>query len=655
MNEFISSRIQDKIDPDSHNMESPAATRSHDSGRNERQELGPGNFDGSTSPLAVEYTSHYIRRVMHRISPSERESSKGASALPQLSVSEFSAAAKPVLAKIAGVDPNDAQKLAQIHITQKQLAEAVQDHSYGAADEQVLAALYHSFAELQNLSGTDNTPTPTISVADLDQFQKNEVTYRVYVDEDHLLTSSAQHLIQEFGGKDGTITKSQIEAGIQIVETELEKELRNLGKDPTTLENDLKALGKGSNDEAKLQAVSADLDALGKDLLDHGTDPKKWDYIKSLARDQEALTIADFNWIDLEHVGIHPDKALNLAFDGNMDWHPTTVSTDAQTVLHVLEEFEEVQQIQSEFADHKLYGNTSNPMESIAFAAVQQRHIPTCEFMDVVADLAKYNPGVILNAIKQNSDGTYTVTFPGAKDDPVTVQAPTDAELGIGARINEYGMWVTILEKAYGQYCQTHKSTVHGDLGGGSLPQEGGGTAEFEMKVPISLMTGHQQTVYTFRPNMPLVTGNPTDFVPDGVNVIKSNLEPVDGDNAEQAKKDNAENMQKVAAALTDALAKGKVLTTGTDATAEDGHTDIFGQNDPDGGYYSQHAYSVLEFDPHQGPDGGTVTLRNPWGGPDGPKGLFHLSLEQFMRNFIFLEVETDKPIGSMGDLYPHK
>jgi hypothetical protein len=573
----------------------------------------------------------------------------------ELSVSDFSATAKQVLAKIAGVDPKDTQQLERSRITQEQLARAVQDPSFGVEEEQALAALYQSFDGLQNLSGTDKTPTPTISVSDLDQFDKNEKSNYGYVDEDHLMKASSKHIIEKFGSRDGSITRDQVEAGLQTAEKELEAELSALGKDPTALEKDLKAIGRSGGDpEKQLQAVADDLESLGKELMSSGTSRQTWEKVKSLAQDQEVLQITDCNWTDLEHVGITDGKVVNLGFDWHVHWHPTTLSKEAQTVLHVATKLEEVQQIQTAGAANKLYGKTGDPADSIVPAAVRQgRLVGDCEFLDIVSDLSVYNPGTIKDAIKQNNDGTYTVTFPAAKDDPVTVNAPTDAEIALGNRGSDYGLWVAILEKAYGKYCQTHKSTVHGDLGGGFLPQEGGNTNEFEMKVPISLWTGHQQTVYTFRANMPEVTGNPTDFIPDGVKVIRSDLEAVDGDvpKSGQAGSKNAEKMQMVANALMTALSRGKVVTTGTDIHAEDGHTDMFGKNREDRGYFSDHAYAVLGFDP-VGQDGGTVTVRNPWGGPDGPRGLFKVSLYEFMRNFVFLDVENDNPITSMGDLY---
>lgn len=48
-----------------------------------------------------------------------------------------------------------------------------------------------------------------------------------------------------------------------------------------------------------------------------------------------------------------------------------------------------------------------------------------------------------------------------------------------------------------------------------------------------------------------------------------------------------------------------------------------------------RHVYSVTDFDP-DGPDGGTVTIRNPLGGFDNsPSGTIKISLKQFHKNFF--------------------
>ena len=51
--------------------------------------------------------------------------------------------------------------------------------------------------------------------------------------------------------------------------------------------------------------------------------------------------------------------------------------------------------------------------------------------------------------ISPNSNGTYSVTFPGHA--AVTVNAPTNAEIAAFSTSGSDGMWLTLLERAYGQ------------------------------------------------------------------------------------------------------------------------------------------------------------------------------------------------------------
>ncbi len=56
-------------------------------------------------------------------------------------------------------------------------------------------------------------------------------------------------------------------------------------------------------------------------------------------------------------------------------------------------------------------------------------------------------------------------------------------------------------------------------------------------------------------------------------------------------------------------------------------------------GFRRGHMFSVLGFD-KDGPDGGTVTIRNPWGQGDGTGGNTKISLKEYLANFEFLYEE---------------
>ncbi|MFN8610702.1 MAG: C2 family cysteine protease [Vulcanimicrobiota bacterium] len=80
---------------------------------------------------------------------------------------------------------------------------------------------------------------------------------------------------------------------------------------------------------------------------------------------------------------------------------------------------------------------------------VRQGRFGTCYFLAALVSKAMADPNSVKQMIKDNKNGTYTVTFPGAK--AVTVSAPTEVELLVHASAGANGMWATIIEKAFGQ------------------------------------------------------------------------------------------------------------------------------------------------------------------------------------------------------------
>ncbi|MCG3084569.1 hypothetical protein, partial [Anoxybacillus sp. LAT27] len=93
----------------------------------------------------------------------------------------------------------------------------------------------------------------------------------------------------------------------------------------------------------------------------------------------------------------------------------------------------------------------------------------------------------IANMIKDNADGSFTVTFPGAPDEPVTVTAPTEAELGLFNAGGSYGTWASVLEKAYGKFRDNQNWFSN------SVPQEAANSAGRAEPV-IKLLTGKDAT-----------------------------------------------------------------------------------------------------------------------------------------------------------------
>jgi len=103
--------------------------------------------------------------------------------------------------------------------------------------------------------------------------------------------------------------------------------------------------------------------------------------------------------------------------------------------------------------------------KSIQANAVRQNGVYDCRFLAALASLAASERGkdVISQMIKPNGDGSYTVKFSGAESEPITVAPLSGQELRIYSRAvgpdgYSAGIWVPIIEKAYGTYLDRHQT-----------------------------------------------------------------------------------------------------------------------------------------------------------------------------------------------------
>lgn len=149
-------------------------------------------------------------------------------------------------------------------------------------------------------------------------------------------------------------------------------------------------------------------------------------------------------------------------------------------------------------ATENLYGNAGNPLQSICPEAVEQGHVGDCFFMSATLSLASKNPQAIRDMIRDNEDGTYTVTFPGAPDRPITISKPTPAETAIYGASTEHGTWPAVLEKAFGEYRHrfeyktsfTYLNRADGRIAEPELPQDYAGGTGASFSMGIEAMTG---------------------------------------------------------------------------------------------------------------------------------------------------------------------
>lgn len=239
--------------------------------------------------------------------------------------------------------------------------------------------------------------------------------------------------------------------------------------------------------------------------------------------------------------------------------------------------------------NRQLFADSANPLASIKPESIKQGMIGNCYLEAAVASIAATQPELIRDMISENGDGTYTVTFPGAPDEPITVDAPTEAELGLFNKGSKDGVWASVLEKAYGKYSQGgFWRRTPNNLGGGDTACEGADGGEFFQGRAMSLLTGK---------------GRDTDWLSlTSESALRRKL----------SEAFSAEPKRPVMAGINDS---------------------IFDDETSDG-FPRAHAYSVLGFDP-DGEDGGTITIRNPWGGDNSsPRGMTKISLREFRKNF---------------------
>ncbi len=256
-----------------------------------------------------------------------------------------------------------------------------------------------------------------------------------------------------------------------------------------------------------------------------------------------------------------------------------------RSVHNVFQETNEAQRLGS----RDLYANKENPLASIKPDAIKQGMIGNCYFEAALASLAAVDPESIHRMIKDNGDGTYTVTFPGNTDEPVTVKAPTEVEMGIFNQGGPDGTWACVLEKAYGAYCNQHwYRRGPFNLFGGDTDAEGSEGGELKIGHAMSLLTGRDRD---------------TDWI-----MVSSESE------------------------ITEKLTEAFKGPRKRPVIAGISMKPIAGESED--GFPDSHMYSIIDFDP-KGPDGGTVTVRNPWGNADATtSGTKKISVKQFENNF---------------------
>jgi hypothetical protein len=94
--------------------------------------------------------------------------------------------------------------------------------------------------------------------------------------------------------------------------------------------------------------------------------------------------------------------------------------------------------------------------------AIRQDWTSDCYFLSAAGALAQANPQAIVRLVASNSDGSFTVSFPGKP--AMRLPAPTDTEIATYSNARD-GVWLSLLEKACNQ---PHQSRANAGLDQGA-------------------------------------------------------------------------------------------------------------------------------------------------------------------------------------------
>jgi hypothetical protein len=238
----------------------------------------------------------------------------------------------------------------------------------------------------------------------------------------------------------------------------------------------------------------------------------------------------------------------------------------------------------------KLYSTADDPTASINHKGIEQSLGEDCYFESPFGSFADKHKDTILHMIKDNENGTFTVNFPNTAA-KYTVSKPTEAERIIYNKGGTQGDWATVTEKAFGLWFndKTKKGAVQASW---EVPEEYASHPDLKT-MSIELLSGGKTAKLTELDSMTegqlqqSLTRDFTDNKAVAIGRARSNFERDE---------------------LVD-LAMG-------------------------------HDYEVVAYDP-KGTDGGTVTVRNPWDGPDNTySGQFEISLDQLKKSFYQIAEE---------------
>lgn len=413
-------------------------------------------------------------------------------------------------------------------LTKDQIVKQLENPSIQGKEAQALGAMYKNFSSLEKLTSQKSMwDSPGISYEDLNKFKADEIALGKAFQEYQSIKNFASYGTKKF----------DTDSSNSLTRSELDAALAN---------------AKTSDaDRKSLQMLRDNFSQIGS-VLDRSID----------------------------------NKSINEFADRSY-----AAKENSAVITAVSVTCSDVSSSQRMEISHDLFADKNDPLKSITPEGIKQGGIGNCYFLAALGSLAQSNPAVIRDSIKENADGTYTVTFKGAPHEPVTVKAPSQAELGLFNHGSSNGTWASVMEKAYGSYCQQafyRRSFLN--PGGGNVPAEGGDGGGFSSS-SMKFLSGNSVSGYT----------------------------------------STFSGEERMASKLEDAFRNKKMVTASIDGSLINSHSAD--------GFPRRHAFSVVDFRP-DGNKSGSVTIRNPWAKGEGVNGKITISLAQFRKNFTDLSIE---------------
>jgi phosphoribosylcarboxyaminoimidazole (NCAIR) mutase len=229
--------------------------------------------------------------------------------------------------------------------------------------------------------------------------------------------------------------------------------------------------------------------------------------------------------------------------------------------------------------------------QKIQLDDLSQGHLGDCYFVSVVGAFVHRNPEGLHRIIHEGQANGTEVTFPDGKK--AHVPALTDGLICLGSTAHQSGLWLNVLEEAFGEVTRSKKPGAPGDPAIDKIGKGGSQTTT------ITLLTGKQSQSHSLKSTPPA----------------------------------------KVHQILTEAQSRKMLMGAGTGS-----HKKL------PPGVASDHAYAII------GLHGDKVEIWNPWGNKFTPKGtpgltngyptekgVFTVPLHEFCEIFGDISVETNQ------------